>query len=252
MKEELAAQTAKDTYDYMLSDEGKENVLNPDGCIPILKVKFWNSKGFSEELKSRVHLHVTKVMKSDEFIRKYTEIRDMTISFYINACRKLEEKFGNDTDNLMNIPEAAAGMTPESEIHHLLFALPIMLVGFYSFPLTFVLAGIYIVFHFSITKAKEEIIDNSYKKYATLVRDKIKKDSCDILHDIIDKIMLDLLPRRIEAYEERIKQLQELHEKICDEHTTLRNLAEKVTFMKTTANEMNISLNVQKTIALEN
>ena len=252
MTKNLETQTAREAYDYMITEEGKDEVLNPDGCIPILKVKFWSPKSFAEEVRSRVLLHVSKVMKSDKFVQRFQEIRDMTIQFYIETCRNLDKEFENDTENLGLSPNTSNENPPESEIHHALFAVPILLAGVVSLPISFVLAGLYLVFTFSISETKKKIIDSSYEEYTPLVRDKIEQESCSLLREIIDKIMLDLFPRRIAAFEERARQLQSSYDTICAEHETLLNLAEKVTTMKNTVNTMNQHLNVKRMIALEN
>lgn len=252
MTKDLEEQTARDAFNYMRTKEGKDKVLNPDGCIPILKVKFWSPTSFSEKVRSRVLLHVSKVMKSDTFVRKFKEIRDMTISFYIETCSKLDEEFENDTEHLGRNPNTSTEKSPDSEIHDALFAVPIVLAGFISLPISIVLAGAYLVVNLSISGTKKSIINDSYEECVTLVCDTLKQKSCHTLSEIIDKVMLDLFPRRIAAYEERTRQLQNMYDIVCAEHGMLLKIAEKINFMKNTVNIMNQNLKVKKMIAQKN
>lgn len=245
---------ARDAQKYMSTAIGKNQVLNPPGNIPILNVKYSNPQLYSKEVGSRVHLYVAKVMKSQKFIKRFEEIRDMIISFYIKTSGNLDEEVKNDSDSFWWNPkvQVPAGKSPTSENHHALYAVPILLTGFFSLPLTFVLAGVYLAFNANITETKKEIIEKSYKKYVELVCKRIEEESCDILRKMIDKVMLDVLPRRIKAFQKRTEQFQVLHERICTEHETLQNLVEKVKIMKNTVNMINLNLNVKKMIGLEN
>ena len=242
---ELEEEMANDGYQYMSTDEGKNQVLNPQGSIPIMDVKYSNPQSYSEIVGSRVLLYVDKVMKSDKFVKGFEEIREMIKSFYMETCSKLDEKLENDSDSLRWNPTVPAGKSPTPENHHALYAVPILLTGFISIRLTFFLAGAYVLYSVGITESKKRIIEKSYEKYVELVCDKLEEESCDMLRNMIDKVMTDVLPRRIEAFEKRTEQFQVLHERICAEHETLLHLVEKIKIMQSTVNIINQNLNAR-------
>lgn len=84
--DESIIKTAQTCYNYMLTEEKKEMILNPIGEDPILDVPFMF---LTDEITSRLHTYVEGFLKSKEVSTKFTEIKDKLVAFYKAKCLEI-------------------------------------------------------------------------------------------------------------------------------------------------------------------
>lgn len=65
----------------MLTTEGKEKVLNPQGRKPIAKID-WQPNVYTEKVQERIRMYVSEYLQSKDVLQKFRKIKEETSSFY--------------------------------------------------------------------------------------------------------------------------------------------------------------------------
>lgn len=219
---ELERETAKSASIYMSTMEGKRDILNPEGHTPILKRTFFTDKRLIREVNSRISMYVEKVIQNEEFVTKKLEIQSLMVSFFNEICKALEDDDGNeDLCTVEKTPAKPAIFTKNwcVSLHYYYDSW-----GFYWI----IELLLHRAFHFP---TKAEKVDIVYDQSIIEVRETLQKESCKMFRKIIEKVMLQLIPRRLDAFKERIQQLQDKHHEIITRHEFLNTLLKQVKSM---------------------
>lgn len=256
-------ETAESCYEYMLSDEGKDMILNPIGKEPILNV-IWKPVEYCEEIKSRLYMYVENFLKSEEVTEKFKKIKNELFAFYkrkekeISGMEKdwLDEQNDDDaTSENINLDvdiELSTGdvvaMIATSPIWIPLLAVGLVLaVGTVGISLALTPFFVQITLVLNRNKRKKELVEEEYKTFRddvvrSLVRNQLKENTGVFLEKITDKVTLEL-KRRLEALDESTKQLLESRDKINANVHILQNQARKIKTMKETCHMLLKKLN---------
>lgn len=237
---ELEEEIADSVLQYMSTDDGKRRILNPDDRTPLLKFHYLKQKTYSEEIKSRMSSYVKEVMQKDNFVARNMEIQNKAIHFYKETCQKLDE---NDLENDLSCrkelySERAAQTEPPSYV----LAIPIAIAAVFSFSVSIVLGGIWVYLFWNPTAKRNKIIDQTYNQYKEAIFKSLKQNSCHVLRAVVNKVMKDLLIRRLNSFEERARQLREIHLDILAKQNKLCRLNEQVKALKGRVIELQTSV----------
>lgn len=80
----------KECDDYMSTESGKNNILNPKDRIPIDKVN-WFANDFSKEIKLRVDLYVENYLQTDAVLDRFENIKLEIFSFHNRVASRVFE-----------------------------------------------------------------------------------------------------------------------------------------------------------------
>lgn len=240
MTKDLEEETATSTRQYMETESGKFAILNPPERVPISKFRYWNEEKFTSEINSRLNIYVAKVIQTDTFVTKNKDIQERTISFYKEICKELDD---NEEDDLKYEQETSAEVTSEMEISTHIWLPFIVYIGYLSLPFGIILGGVYLFLHWNKEARRNEVIDRAYEQCKKEVPASLEKECCFLLRKLITKVMLDLLPRRLNGFKERLCQLREMHENDLAKQNLLRKVRKEVTSLKEKAVKLKGSVN---------
>lgn len=209
---------AKECYDYMSTDEGKDKILNPPGRPPIMTV-IWQPRQFAMEIHERVLLYIEHFLKSSEVNEKFVTEKEEIESFYKNVSSELSDmeegwtvigifeiECLTDTNAEMSKASIAGVVLATSPIW-----LPIAVIGIalgVAFSgLTIAIAPVLVptILIMGRDTRKKKVIDEEYNKCRMSIRSHISNElesTCGaFINKLIDRITLDLLPKRIQSLE---------------------------------------------------
>ena len=252
MKKEIKAtidDIAEDSYKYMSTDYGKDRILNPgDGHKAIIKVS-WTSTQFGDKVAERVEQYVEKHLKSDDVRKKFTEIQEEIATFYKHVCQEVSY-MENDWTNVQNDgdkrgvhvnnddDEISTGSVVGVVVATSPLWVPLMAAGFglvVAFAgLTVALSPVLLSLNAILgrDKRKQEIIDEEYEKCKRTIRSTIynhlDENNGTVLRRLLDKVTVDLLPKRINRLQEMIRQLQKSRTSILAKRDQLLKTESKI------------------------
>lgn len=235
---------AQECYDYMSTDEGKDKILNPPGRPPIMEV-VWQPRQFAMEIHERVLLYIEHFLKSSEVNEKFVTEKEEIESFYKKLSSELsdleedwtvirifEKDCLTDTNAEMSKASIARVVLATSPIWIPIAAIGIALVAPFVIPIFLIMGR---------DTRKKKVIDEEYNKYRMSIRSHISNElesTCGaFINKLIDRITLDLLPKRIQFLEKMIQQLLDNRRQILANQESLCNLSRKVKVIEKSATE---------------
>lgn len=245
---------AQECYDYMSTDEGKDKILNPPNRPPIMEV-VWQPRLFAMEIHARVLLYIEHLLKSSEVNEKFVTEKDEIVSFYkkvLSGLSHMEEDW-----TVVGIFEVEchadtnAEMSKASIVGVVLATSPIWLpIAAVGIALVVAFAGVTIAMTPLLVPAiqfmgrdarKKKVIDEEYNNCRMSIRSLVSNElesTCGAFIDkLIDRITLDLLPKRIQSLEKMIQQLLDNRRQILANQESLGNLSRKVKVIEKSATE---------------
>lgn len=235
---------AQECYDYMSTDEGKDKILNPPGRPPIMEV-VWQPRQFAMEIHERVLLYIEHFLKSSEVNEKFVTEEEEIESFYKKLSSELsdleedwtvirifEKDCLTDTNAEMSNTSIARVVLATSPIWIPIAAIGIALEAPFVIPIFLIMGR---------DTRKKKVIDEEYNKYRMSIRSHISNElesTCGaFINKLIDRITLDLLPKRIQFLEKMIQQLLDNRRQILANQESLCNLSRKVKVIEKSATE---------------
>lgn len=243
--------TAKDCYDYMCTEEGKRTILNRKG----LSMLSWNPALYSEHVKTCICLFLDDFLQSEEILNKFHDIRKEALSVYRTIFLELIKMENDWTDGAVDNPAELNEMTnganggvdedgiPTSTIVGVAFAtspiwIPLIAAGLGicvgAVGLTLAISPVLLstMIFLNRDERKKKIIDDEYENYKAsvqrLVRNQLKSTYGVVLEKLLDKLITDLLYRRIDTLNKMGQQLLELRQEIQANRDVLVSLAVQV------------------------
>lgn len=232
---------AQECYDYMLTDAGRQRVLNPPERTPIADVN-WGTIDFEKEIEVRVDLYVENYLNSDGVFKRYECIQREINTFceqVISDLVLMEKEWIGTIPSILSfspfnelVPPGALGYNP---------------VWMGALAVGFGLHGAHIPFIVGslwgwTTRKTDEEINHEYNKHMA----KIRRDICDHLDEnwglviikLIDKVTEDVLPKRFQTYKTIIEQISENRDKNKANKNRLKFDAVKIWNMENTITKL--------------
>lgn len=199
----------QECLDYMSTESGEYNILNPEGRTPIEEVN-WLSNDFGKEIKHRVDLYVESYLQSDAVLHRFQNIKHELISFSNRAASTLFEMENEWVNDARFVQGDGSNIHP-SLLH---FAAGVFCTSLLIFGLgynIYVSAALGVVVHLINTGIKTPTeIKNEYESCKKSVRQKLglhlEKGFGLITRKMIDKVTEDNIPKRIESLKMLISQ----------------------------------------------
>nr|XP_034331421.1 uncharacterized protein LOC105347673 [Crassostrea gigas] len=245
---------AQECYDYMSTDEGKDKILNPPGRPPIMKV-IWQPRQFAMEIHERVLLYIEHFLKSSEVNEKIVTEKEEIESFYKKVSSELSDmEEGWTVIRIIEIEcltDTNAEMSKASIAGAVLATTPIWLpIAAIGIALGVAFTGITIAISPLLVPTilimgrdtrKKKVIDEEYNNclmsIRSLVSNELESTCGAFINKLIDRITLDLLPKRIQSLEKMIQQLLDNRRQILANQEPLCNLSRKVKVIEKCATE---------------
>lgn len=245
---------AQECYDYMSTDEGKDKILNPPGRPPIMEV-VWQPRVFAMEIHARVLLYMKHFLESSEVNKKIVTEKEEIESFYKKVSSELSDmeegwtvvrifkvECLTDTDAIMSKSSIAGAVLATSPIWLPIAAIGIAL-GVAFTGLTIAISPLLVptILIMGRDTRKKKVIDEEYNKCRMSIRGLVSNElesTCGaFINKLIDRITLDLLPKRIQSLEKMIQQLVDNRGQILANQGSLYNLSRKVKVIRKSATE---------------
>lgn len=224
---------AQECYDYMLTNAGKQKVLNPTDRTPIADVN-WSTTDFEKEIELRVDLYVEKFLKSDGVLKRYECIQLEIKTFceqVISDLVMMEKEWIESIPNTRSFSPTNVSVSPDA-LEHTSVSMAALAIGFgladSQFP--FIIGTVWGWF----TRKTDDEIDYEYNKHMAKIRRKIcnnlDKNWGLVIIKLIDKVTGDVqtfktMIRQISGEKDTIiANLKQLHINAVK----IRNMEEKV------------------------
>lgn len=203
--EESIMETAQTCYNYMLTEENKERILNPFGKKPILDVRY--SSDYTSEITSRLYKYVEGFLKSKEVVTKFIGIKDELVAFYKAKCLEMSDM---ETDCVHEYSDANEktiwqnedyGSGDDTFFTNIVIALGLALRSI-SVPVNpFV----------NQTARKRKIVEKEYNdfkenKVRKFIRNELTKNIGDNLKQLLNKVTQNI-KRRLQVLDESTEEL---------------------------------------------
>lgn len=245
--------TAQKCYDYMSTDFGKDKILNPPGCTPIMEV-IWQPVQFAQEINTRVSRHVNEFLKSEEVLQNFENIKEEIVIFHKSVLLDLST-IDNDLSNLMESQKNAENTSKTSPDTDLL-PLPLRIPIFFLEVLLYVVlvAASIIISPITIPlliyknrdEEKKTVIDEEYNTCKMSIRSKIcnhLESSCgNEIREFIDKSTKDILPKQIQTLETKMKSTSLLYNRAESNIRLIKKLVSDVKAIENQSEQMHMCL----------
>lgn len=238
----------------MSTDEGKNKILNPPGHPPIMEV-IWQPRQFAMEIHERVLLYIEHFLKSSEVNEKVVTEKEEIESFYKKVSSELSDmeegwtvirifeiECLTDTNAEMSKASIAGIVLATSPIWLPIAAIGIALGVAFS-GLTIAISPVLVptILILGRDTRKKKVIDEEYNNclmsIRSLVSNELESTCGAFINKLIDRITLDLLPKRIKSLEKMIQQLLDNRRQILANQESLCNLSRKVKVIEKSATE---------------
>lgn len=230
---------AKRCFDYMLTDAGKERILNPPRKKPIAKFDLF-SDSTKEEIVNRVTEYVEHFLKSDEVLAKFEKIRTEFNAFSEKISLDISE-MEKEWTNHPNSPSIA--VEKDSSISFLLYGIitspffVTMLAFGVSFPTAILAYGSHLFgYAFGLLWKTAIDIDKEYYNCVNLIKGKVyahlQENCAQVIIKMVDKVTKDLIPKRINSLNKRIEQALHSIDKFVADQGFLTHLADEIKMMQ--------------------
>lgn len=241
------AETAQACYDYMLTQAGKERVLNPPGSTSILKIE-WQPNVFAEKVQTRFAMYVSEYMQSKDVLQRFAKLKDEIASFYQKVSSDLSEIetgwIQRRTSKRLTLSLDDPEISKASVVGIVLATSPLWLPLLATGVGLTIAAGpiIFPVIKFlGRDKRKQKLIDEEYSRCLSSVKDiirtELESNQGNVIYKLVDKVTDDLLLRRIQYLQKMINQLMKSRKDIISNVDTLTDLAKKIQIIKKSATE---------------
>ncbi|XP_062577860.1 uncharacterized protein LOC134239723 isoform X1 [Saccostrea cucullata] len=246
-------QEAKDSFEYMSSDNGKERILNPKGWDPIMEVTYVPTT-LGDDVQARIDHYINERVRSPEVIEEFKNIKDDILEFYKEISFEIE-KIENAWTGTVDVSYSKREISYKEEsvapyVAGIIATSPIwfpLLAAGVAIAVASVPFAAPIIAFLGRDSRKKKLIDKEYDKCKLTFRSHIcnsmESNHGDALNKLISKITDVILQRRIKFIEETIKELSENRERIIANQKKLISLAEKLKSMKDVAEEIKHALN---------
>ena len=243
----------------MSTDVGKRTILNPDGSKPIVDV-CRTPKECAQEVRCRFTRYVETFLKSEEVTEEFELIKRDIQSFFEKISLKLGSMEEIWTYNSIDGAKSSAGAMFLLGLSELGIVYAFKVFALAAFPylaisgLVLSVAAFTLGFAFSQllqwfvderekkVKAIDGEYDNCLKSVRQIVNNQLKNNIGDVLTKMIDKVTVDLLPRRIEALEEMIEKLFKSRKEIIAKRDLHLRIASKIDGMQKNVSKMQKNL----------
>lgn len=212
---EKAANDIEETFlQFMSTEEGKNEILNPPNHLHILKHRVFLSK----EINYRVNLRIRKYLKSDSVSQKFERMKKKIISFYQKTTSELyviesvwtNESIENDPDaknsnqDFLNIITHPAG--------YLLLAASVTFgIAFIGITLAISPVVVPVIAYISSDRRKQRIIDVEYDRYKSSIQGNIRKhlasNHSKVISKLLKKVMDNLHSKQIQPLQMRLQRI---------------------------------------------
>lgn len=238
----------------MSTDEGKDTILNPPGRPQIMKV-VWQPHLFAMEIHARIQLYIEHFLESSDVDEKFVTVKKEIVSFYNKVSSDLSDmeedwtvvgtfeiECQTDTDADISKASIVGVVLATSPIWLPMAAVGIALVVAFT-GLTVALTPLLIpaIQFMGRDARKKKVIDEEYNNCRMSIRSLVTNElesTCGVfINKLIDRITLDLLPKRIQSLEKMIKQLLDNRRQILANQESLGNLSRKVIVIEKSATE---------------
>lgn len=218
-------QTAQTCYDFMSSDDGKDEILNPPNRPPILQIC---PSRIPKEIYSLVRKHVDTFLRSAYVLKKFRGIRGEIVSFYHNISMelsKMENEWTYDRESNVSVCEALV-TSP--------LCMPGLTISWSQISIPPFKKGI-----------KQNLIDATYDPYLSLIRGSIcnhlKSSYGQVIMELLDTVTNNLLSKRLNHLKKIIDECQGDREKYLRKQK-LEKLALDLKRLQKTATELQSSI----------
>ncbi|XP_052694686.1 uncharacterized protein LOC128172981 [Crassostrea angulata] len=247
------ADTALACYEYMVTEVGKQRVLNPPGHKPISNVD-WKPLIFTEKVQERVSMYLSEYLQSKGVLQKFRKIKDEIASFYQKVSSDLSGMEIVWTEHTCKTRLSLYNDDPEiskASVVGIVLAtsplwLPLLATGV---GLTIAASPIIfpVVKRLGRDKRKEKLINEEYDRCLRTVKDFIRKElesnQGRVIYKLLDKVTEDLVNRRMQSLKVMINQLNKSCKQILSNMKGLDVLAERIKIIEGSATELLDSFN---------
>lgn len=193
----------------MSTESGKNNILNPEGHIPIDEIN-WFYNDFSKEIKMRVDLYVENYLQSDAVLDRFENIKLEIISFSYKAASRIDEMENEWTDNASLFQGSESNALTSIGMFTVGFVITSLIVFGLGFSVVVAAAWGVMLGVMNIGLRTSSEIKNEYES----CKKAVCKELCSHLENgyglitkkIIEKVTDDIIPKRIESLRMLISQ----------------------------------------------
>lgn len=244
---------AQDYYNYMSTDEGKYRILNPPCVTPIMKV-VWRPFVFSEVIQRRVDLDLQAFLQSQATTQRLKAAAEEIVSFYNRASADLSKMEKNWTvdhicemrfiwyTSAWNSMHARMGTLIGSCFLPVFGLTAVFLATTFSAGIALIPLTIPVIVFTGMTAGKQLIIDREYNNCKESIKIKITnalESQCGfILNKMLDKVTVDVLPKRIQALKHMVEHLLTYREEILKNQESLGNVSKKIKAINDSVQEL--------------
>lgn len=232
----------------MLTTEGKEKVLNPQGRKPIAKID-WQPNVYTEKVQERVRMYVSEYLQSKDVLQKFRKIKEETSSFYQKVSFDIFDMETDWTESRTNkrptLSKDDSEISTASVVGIVLATSPLWLpliasgVGLTigASPILFP-----VIKFLGRDKRKNKLIDEEYSRCLSSIQEIICKElesnQGNIIYKFVDKATDELLIGRIQSLQKMIIQLTKSRGEIISNVDALTALAKKINPIEKSTTEL--------------
>lgn len=232
----------------MLTTEGKEKVLNPQGRKPIAKID-WQPNVYTEKVQERVRMYVSEYLQSKDVLQKFRKIKEETSSFYQKVSFDIFDMETDWTESRTNkrptLSKDDSEISTASVVGIVLATSPLWLPLIASgVGLTIVASPILfpVIKFLGRDKRKNKLIDEKYSRCLSSIHEIICKglesNQGNIIYKFVDKATDELLIGRIQSLQKMIIQLTKSRGEIISNVDALTALAKKINPIEKSTTEL--------------
>lgn len=232
----------------MLTTEGKEKVLNPQGRKPIAKID-WQPKVYTEKVQERVRMYVSEYLQSKDVLQKFRKIKEETSSFYQKVSFDIFDMETDWTESRTNkrstLSKDDSEISTASVVGIVLATSPLWLPLIASgVGLTIVASPILfpVIKFLGRDKRKNKLIDKEYSRCLSSIQEiiynKLESNQGNIIYKFVDKATDELLIGRIQSLQKMINQLTKSRREIISNVDALTALAKKINPIEISTTEL--------------
>lgn len=247
---------AKKCSDEMSTEEGKRNILNPEGTTSIMKAVKCDEYEVSIIVQERVCQYLKRYLESPEIVKKFTELEGEATSFFEKTSLEIAsmEKGWTEpnTTETIQVNDSTDDMSTASIVGIAIATSPIWLIVLAPIiGLGAVVVGILAaispfalpVWLYKHRDAKKRLlIDEYYKHYQSsiekLINDELESNHGMLIKTKIAKVTEEWLPNRINFLEKMITQLLNTREEILGNRDLISNLVIKLEVINNSAKSL--------------
>lgn len=232
----------------MLTTEGKEKVLNPQGRKPIAKID-WQPNVYTEKVQERVRMYVSEYLQSKDVLQKFRKIKQETSSFYQKVSFDIFDMETDWTESRTNkrstLSKDDSEISTASVVGIVLATSPLWLPLIASgVGLTIVASPILfpVIKFLGRDKRKNKLIDEEYSRCLSSIQviicKELESNQGNIIYKFVDKATDELLIGRIQSLQKMINQLTKSRGEIISNVDALTALAKKINPIEISTTEL--------------